>query len=144
MPNPGKLAISIAIASENNRPQLIANCAKLGYQVCTGKVGTMNPEKIISAVITACKRENIWDGSSFRQEHALYDCIIEALNGVCRGQIALSESLRTVGLNFAVLKGLLPLHESDGDWVIVCFYGTIGAPIRGFEHETIGLGINHF
>ncbi|MCJ7806800.1 MAG: transcriptional regulator, partial [Clostridia bacterium] len=28
-------------------------------------------------------------------------------------------------------------------WLAVVLYGTIGAPIKGYEHETIGLGLNH-
>jgi hut operon positive regulator len=35
------------------------------------------------------------------------------------------------------------VKENVGEWVTVCMYGTIGPPIKGFEHETIGLGINH-
>ena len=31
-----------------------------------------------------------------------------------------------------------------GEWISVGIYGTIGAPIKGFEHEAIGLGITIF
>jgi len=137
----GKTAILIVTAGEEQREQLIAQAKKDGFRLCTGRVGTMNAEKVISAVMTAAKRENLWDPDSFREEHALYDATMEALNGICRGQLHMSEVLRTVGLNFAIVRG--PMGNNKGEWVAVCLYGTIGAPIKGFEHETIGLGINH-
>lgn len=137
----GKSAIFIATAAEEQRGQFIDNARQNGFRVCTGRVGTMNAEKVISAVMTAAKRENLWDADSFREEHALYDATVEALNGICRGQLLMSEVLRTVGLSFAVVRGAM--GNSKGEWVAVCLYGTIGAPIKGFEHETIGLGINH-
>lgn len=143
MDNIGKTAILITLANEEDRPQLINKVKSLGYQICTGKVGTMDPGKIISAMMTAAKREYIWDGVSFRQEHALYDAMKEALSGVCRGNISLNEVCLTVGLAFTIICGEMPTHKSEGKWVAVCLYGTIGAPIKGFEHEAIGLGINH-
>ena len=33
--------------------------------------------------------------------------------------------------------------QKEGEWVAVALYGTIGAPVKGSEHEAIGLGINH-
>ena len=137
----GKTAIFIATAAEEQRGQLIEKARQDGFCLCTGRVGTMNAEKVIAAVMTAAKRENVWDADSFREEHALYDATVEALNGICRGQLLMSEVLRTVGLCFAVVRG--KMGSSKGEWVAVCLYGTIGAPIKGFEHETIGLGINH-
>jgi len=143
MDNIGKTAALITLANEEERSQLISTARSFNYQVCTGKVGTMDPGKIISAMMTAAKRENIWDGVSFRQEHALYDAMKEALSGICRGQIALHEIYLSVGLSFTIVCGQMPTHKSEGKWVAVCLYGTIGAPIKGFEHEAIGLGINH-
>jgi len=138
----GKLAIRIAVADdEQERFRLIDQGKKSGFKICIGKVGTMNAEKVISAVMTAAKRDGLWDSGSFREEHALYDAAVESLNGVCRGQPVVNDVLRTVGLTFSVVRG--PMKSSDGEWVAVCLYGTIGAPIKGFEHETIGLGINH-
>jgi len=29
-----------------------------------------------------------------------------------------------------------------GEWISVCIHGMVGAPIKGFEHEAIGLDIN--
>ncbi|MGI6066646.1 MAG: HutP family protein [Bacillota bacterium] len=137
----GRLAILISILSEKEREKMMETGKQEGYRICTGKVGTMNAEKVISAVLTAAKRENLWDAESFREEHALYDATVEALSGICRGQLVLSEVQRTVGLFFTVVRG--QMHHARGEWIAVCLYGTIGAPIRGFEHETIGLGINH-
>lgn len=50
---------------------------------------------------------------------------------------------RTVGLRFAVVRGQPYKEKMEGEWLAVAFYGTIGAPIKGLEHETMGLGINH-
>lgn len=136
----GQLAILIAMAGETQRAQLIDKAKIQNCKVCTGKVGSMRAEKVISSILTAAKREELWV-HTFREEHALYDAIIEALSGICRGQLALGDILRTVGLNFAVVRGTL--DDSKDQWFAVCLYGTIGAPIKGFEHETIGLGINH-
>jgi len=30
-----------------------------------------------------------------------------------------------------------------GEWISVGIYGMVGAPIKGFEHEVIGLDINN-
>lgn len=141
MDNIGKMAISMAIADEEERTRLVPEIKKRNYRFCMGKVGTMNTETVVSAVLTAAKRENIWDGKSYREEHAFYAAIIEAFNGVCRGNPGLGNVFRTVGLSFVVIRG--QVNENDGEWITVCMYGTIGAPIKGFEHETIGLGINH-
>lgn len=51
--------------------------------------------------------------------------------------------LRTVGLSFAILRGNPSQNEQEGDWIAAVLYGTIGALVKGSEHETIGLGINH-
>lgn len=137
----GRLAVLTALSGEAEREKMLAKGNAAGFRVCTGKVGTMNAEKVISAVLTAAKKEKLWDANSFREEHAIYDAIMEALYGICRGQIVMSEVLRTVGLSFSVVRG--KMNNSDGEWVAICLYGTIGAPIKGFEHETIGMGINH-
>ena len=33
-------------------------------------------------------------------------------------------------------------EKDSGEWISVGIYGMIGAPIKGFEHEAIGLEIN--
>lgn len=58
-------------------------------------------------------------------------------------EVGLGNVLRTVGLVFSIVRGPIILGDtSDGEWVAVVLYGNIGAHIRGYEHEVIGLGIN--
>lgn len=139
----GKTAIALAMTTGEENQMLVKEAQKHGYQVALGRVGSMESGKVISAIETAVKREGLI-GSNYRGEHALYHAALEAFHGVCRGQLELGNILRTVGLNFAVVRG--PRTEeskNDGEWIAVALYGTIGAPIKGWEHETIGLGINH-
>jgi hut operon positive regulator len=115
--------------------------AHTNYRVVLGQVGTMDVQKIIAAIETAARREELI-GPEYAEEHALYHATLEALHGVGRGQIALGTILRTVGLRFALVKG--PRLPGDGTtWIAVAMYGTIGQPIKGNEHEVVGLGINH-
>ncbi|MCP3739724.1 hut operon transcriptional regulator HutP [Rossellomorea sp. BNER] len=116
---------------------------ELNWQYCTGKVGSMDTQKIVSSIETAAKRSGIVDEKLYRDMHALYHAIMEAITGVTRGQTQLGEILRTVGLRFSVVRGTPYKNPDEGEWVAVALYGTIGAPIKGLEHETIGLGINH-
>ncbi len=103
----------------------------------------MAAEKIVAAIETAVAREGLLK-DIYRNEHSLYHAVIEAIYGVCRGQLELGNLLRTVGLNFAVVRGLrCPEETTDGEWLAVALYGTIGAPKKGFEHEVCGLGVNH-
>lgn len=110
---------------------------------CKGKVGSMDPQKIVAAVETAAKRTGLIQEDVYRESHALYHAIIEALAGVTRGQLQIGDVLRTVGLRFSVVRGNPYDNENEGDWIAVALYGTIGAPVKGSEHEAVGLGINH-
>ncbi len=110
---------------------------------CLGKVGSMDAHKVVAAIETAAKKNGIVRSDVYREMHALYHAIIEALQGITRGQVQIGSILRTVGLQFAVLRGNPYDSEQEGDWIAVSLYGTIGAPVKGSEHETIGLGINH-
>lgn len=137
----GKTASLLVLLSEEERtnfPQLTANVL-----YCTGKIGAMSLPKVIAAIETAVKREALIDETLYRETHALYHAILEALQGVTRGNLAVGEVMRTVGLRFAVVRGKLFSDPEEGEWLTVALYGTIGAPIRGEEHEVIGLGINH-
>ncbi|MGF2618175.1 hut operon transcriptional regulator HutP [Rossellomorea vietnamensis] len=116
---------------------------QLNWQYCTGKVGSMNVQKIVAAIETAAKRNGIVREDLYREMHSLYHATMEAISGVTRGQTQLGEILRTVGLRFAVVRGTPYKNAEEGEWIAVALYGTIGAPIKGLEHETIGLGINH-
>lgn len=103
----------------------------------------MDMQKVVSAIETAAKRHQIIDEKLYREMHALYHAILEALEGVTRGQVLLGDVMRTVGLRFSVVRGMPYENEAEGEWIAVALYGTIGAPIKGLEHETTGLGINH-
>ncbi|GEN34525.1 MULTISPECIES: hut operon transcriptional regulator HutP [Aneurinibacillus] len=142
----GKLAMQLALLEEDEVEAAsfpFAQAEKLGYQFCKGKVGSMDAHKVVAAIETAAKKEQIINGSHYRETHALYHAIIEAMQGVTRGQVQLGTVLRTVGLNFAIVRGRPYDSEHEGEWIAVALYGTIGAPVRGLEHETMGLGINH-
>ncbi|AMA74560.1 MULTISPECIES: hut operon transcriptional regulator HutP [Aneurinibacillus] len=142
----GKMAMQLALLEEDEfeaEDFSLARLEKLGYQYCRGKVGSMDAHKVVAAIETAAKKEQIIDGSFYREAHALYHAIIEAMQGVTRGQVQLGTVLRTVGLNFAIVRGCPYDSEREGEWIAVALYGTIGAPVRGLEHETLGLGINH-
>ncbi|WP_276607979.1 hut operon transcriptional regulator HutP [Bacillus sp. BHET2] len=116
---------------------------ELNWSYCTGKIGSMDSQKIVAAIETAAKRSDLVREDLYREMHALYHAIMEALTGVTRGHTQLGEVLRTVGLRFSVVRGTPYASDEEGEWIAVALYGTIGAPIKGLEHETIGLGINH-
>ncbi len=137
----GKIATLLAMLEEDERGPFESMFNKVS--ICEGKVGSMNMQKIISAVETAVKRNGLIEEGVYRETHALYHTILEALEGVTRGQLGIGEMMRTVGLRFAVVRGKPYEAEKEGDWIAVAFYGTIGAPIKGLEHEAVGLGINH-
>ncbi len=137
----GKFATIIALLGEDEARKLLPEFKD--YTVVSGKVGTMDLKKVISSVETAAKRNAVIDEEKYRETHALYHAIIEAAEGVTRGKLSVGEIMRTVGLRFAVVRGRPYTDQNEGEWIAVCFYGTIGAPIRGKEHETLGLGINH-
>ncbi|MEI5907961.1 hut operon transcriptional regulator HutP [Bacillus spongiae] len=137
----GKQAVLFVTLSEEELALFPEKIKHTRY--CTGRVGSMNMQKVISAVETAAKRNGIIHEDLYRETHALYHAILEAIEGVTRGQLAIGDMMRTVGLRFSVVRGRPYEKEAEGEWIAVCFYGTIGAPVKGLEHETIGLGINH-
>jgi hut operon positive regulatory protein len=134
----GKNAVLIALLEEGEVINLPKN-----WQSCRGKVGSMDSHKVVAAIETAAKKNGIIKTDVYRESHALYHAIIEALHGVTRGQVQLGTVLRTVGLRFSVVRGNPYENQEEGEWIAVALYGTIGAPVKGLEHETIGLGINH-
>lgn len=139
----GKLSIMLAMHSGEDEKRMTKHITDLGYKLCKGRVGSVGPEKIFAAVETAAKRNDLIQ-NQYREEHALYHCVLDAFHGVCRGELALGSILRTAGLSFSILRG--PRHSGDnldGHWLSVALYGTIGAPVKGYEHEVIGLGIYH-
>ncbi|WP_442604442.1 HutP family protein [Paenibacillus sp. KN14-4R] len=142
-PSLGNLAMLLAMnQDEEHSLALLNQISDLGFQGLQGKVGAMNGEKIVASIETAAKRHKIIDSGLYRECHALYHAILDALQGVTRGQIVFGEVHRTVGLKFSILRGPGPAREK-GEWIAVALYGNIGAPAKGFEHEVSGLGIFH-
>ena len=139
----GYLTISLLIAEEEEK-NILEKINSLGYKICQGKVGTMESKAIIAAIETTAKREGIFKAGCYREEHAVYHTALSALKGLCRGEIGIGNFLRTIGVKFVVLRGPMDTTRSDlGEWISVGIYGTVGAPIKGFEHEAIGLDINN-
>lgn len=136
----GKLAITLAV-SDHSRDKIIEHYEKKGFQLMKGHVGTMEAGRIFAAVETAVIRQKMIS-ENYHEEHALYHAISEALNGYCRGPVALDNVLRTTGLVFSVVRGPLSVgDDKNGEWIVVVLYGHIGSPRRGFEHEAIGMGV---
>jgi len=136
----GKIALGLAL-SDDDPEKYIEKYETLGYHLIKGQVGTMDVRKIYAAIEIAVFREDMIR-ENYHEEHAMYHAISEALQGYCRGSVALDSVLRTTGLEFAVVRGELVVdHNSGGDWIAVVLYGHIGSPRRGFEHEAIGLGV---
>lgn len=137
----GKFTTLVALTDEKTALGILPDFDS--FKVMTGKVGSMDLSKVISSVETAAKRGGLIDGNIYRETHSLYHAILEALQGVTRGDLSVGEIMRTVGLRFAIVRGNPYDSDDEGEWLAVCFYGTIGAPIKGKEHEALGLGINH-
>ncbi len=138
----GRNAVLLVLTEEEEN-EITAQLTRLEWKYCKGKVGSMELQKIVAAIETTAKRHGIVNGELYREMHALYHAIIEAMHGVTRGQVELGNMLRTVGLRFAIVRGTPYENTNEGEWLAVALYGTIGAPVRGLEHEAIGLGINH-
>ena len=139
----GRHAIMYAFAKEEEEASLTNELTRMNWRYGKGKVGSMELQKIVAAIETSAKRQGLVNPDIYREMHALYHAIIEAMHGVTRGQVELGGMLRTAGLRFAIVRGQPFENEAEGEWIAVAVYGTIGAPVRGFEHEAVGLGINH-
>jgi len=140
----GRLTISLLISSKEEEKELLKKASGLGYKICMGKAGTMESRELIAAIETTAKREGIFKAGCYREEHAVYHAALNALRGFCRGEIGIGNFLRTIGVKFVVLRGPIDTTRIDlGEWVSVGIYGMVGAPIKGFEHEAIGLEINN-
>lgn len=113
---------------------------KRNYRFTEGRVGSMELKKVIAAIETAAKSKDVINGDSYREIHALYHAIVEAVQGIGRGTTQIGDLLRTVGLTFSIVRGEV---EDGGEWICVCLFGTIGGLKKGFEHEVIGFGYNH-
>lgn len=141
MKNRGIGKISLLFAIADNYEEMKLKYGKRGYKVVKGNAGTMDAKKILAAIEVTASREGIIS-DNYHDEHALYHAAMEALQGYCRGQVALGEILRTAGLTYTIVKGPLSENdESNGIWIAVVLFGEIGSPRKGFEHEAIGMGI---
>ncbi|MBP1745359.1 MAG: hutP [Firmicutes bacterium] len=138
----GKTALLLCISSESEEEKIRETSILNGYKVLKGRVGSMDSAKIFAAVETAAKKECLIR-EIYRDEHQLYHAVLEAYSSICRGQVGLGNILRTAGLTFSIVRGPRVLgDDSDGEWIAVALYGSMGAPKRGYEHEVMGLGIN--
>lgn len=138
----GKTALLLCISSESEEEMIRKTSILNGYKVVKGRVGSMDSAKIFAAVETAAKKECLIN-ASYRDEHSLYHAVLEAYSGICRGQVGLGNILRTAGLTFSIVRGPRVLGDSsDGEWLAVALYGSMGAPVRGNEHEVMGMGMN--
>jgi hut operon positive regulatory protein len=140
----GKLTCLLAMLHQNSwGAEIEEELNARGYRYTVGKVGSMDIVKVVAAIETAAKAKHIIDENHYREVHALYHATIEAIQGIGRGNIQFGEILRTVGLTFAIVRGKVDKPGHDGEWISVCVYGSIGAPKKGFEHDTLGFGYNH-
>ncbi|KKO51244.1 hut operon transcriptional regulator HutP [Paenibacillus sp. DMB20] len=141
----GKLSILLAVLQEHPwRKEIEKELTEQGCLFTIGRVGAMDITKVVVAMETAAKNNHIIDSQSYREVHAVYHAIIEAIQGLGRGVFQFGDILRTVGLTFAIVRGKMEgTVKHNGEWIAVCVYGTIGAPKKGFEHEAIGFGFNH-
>lgn len=138
----GKIAVLSVLQTEPEESKLLERVLPLGYKVYKSKVGSMDSAKIFAAVETAAKREG-FISDNYREEHALYHSILEAYQGICRGNAGLGNVLRSAGLLYSIVRGNRAAGcDADGEWIAVALYGYMGAPMKGFEHEVLGLGMN--
>ena len=139
----GKVGMLIAMAPESDVARYIEKAEMNNFKVSVGQAGSMDFKKIVGAIETAAISTGIIT-NKYWEIHSLYHASLEAFHGICRGQMELGNIMRTVGLRFAIVRGPRSIKiPDDGNWVAVALYGTIGAPIKGSEHEVVGLGINH-
>lgn len=137
----GKIALMLALNEGAALDRHIEKFEEQNYMLYRGKAGSMETGKIFAAVETAAMREDMIR-ENYREEHALYHATMEAFSAYCRGQVDLGNVLRSTGLVFSIARGnLVSGDKSSGEWIAVVFYGQIGSPRQGFEHEAIGMGI---
>jgi len=141
----GRIAVLYAISSKSEGEAVYKKASAMGYRLYKGNVGSMDSAKIFAAVETAAKKEGLIH-PIYREEHSIFHSTLEAYTAICRGHEGLGSVLRSAGLSFSIVRGpRIPDGENmtdDGDWVAIVLYGNMGAPIKGYEHEVIGLGIN--
>ncbi len=140
----GKVALLIVLTKDEDvKKTLIQKALEKGFEVCMGKVGSMDARNVFAAIEVAAKRNNLIS-DLYREEHALWHATVDSLRGLLRGDLELGGLLRTIGINFCIVKETQPKGGiTEGKWLAVALYGFIGAPQKGHEHEGVGLGISH-
>src|SRR5690606_2975263 len=113
----GKLALKLILANSEELEPIYKQLNDNGFKYCVGKTGSMEMQKVVSAIETAAKRNNLVKESLYRGLHALYHAILEAIQGVTRGQTQLKDVQRTVGLTFSVVRGKPYANEDEGEWI---------------------------
>jgi hut operon positive regulatory protein len=116
----GKLTISLLISSGLEEEKNLKKIKDLGYKVMCRQSWCHENDIIIAAIETAARRELIYRKEiSYREEHALYHAIIEALKGLCRGEIG-GDLLKSIGIKFVILRGPLEINRNNlGEWMSV-------------------------
>lgn len=138
----GKIAVLYAISTKSEGEEIYQKASEMGYRLYKGSVGSMDSAKIFAAVETAAKKEGLIN-PIYREEHSIYHSILEAYTAICRGREGLGNVLRSAGLAFSIVRGpRISNDKNDGEWIAIVLFGNMGAPIKGYEHEVIGLGIN--
>jgi len=138
----GKIAVLYAISTKSEGEEIYNKASEMGYRLYKGSVGSMDSAKIFAAVETAAKKEGLIN-PIYREEHSIYHSILEAYTAICRGREGLGNVLRSAGLAFSIIRGpRIPKDTNDGEWIAIVLFGNMGAPIKGYEHEVIGMGIN--
>ncbi|KPD00215.1 Hut operon positive regulatory protein [Geobacillus sp. BCO2] len=82
----GRQALLLAMLDEGEEDLILNQLEALAWRYCQGRVGAMEPQKIVAAIETAAKRHGVVDGGVYREMHALYHAILEAVHGVTRGR----------------------------------------------------------
>jgi len=138
----GKIAVLYAISTKSEGEEIYKKASEMGYRLYKGSVGSMDSAKIFAAVETAAKKKELIN-PIYREEHSIYHSILEAYTAICRGREGLGNVLRSAGLAFSIVRGpRIPNDTDDGEWIAIVLFGNMGAPIKGYEHEVIGMGIN--
>ena len=83
----GKMAMMVTLLSDGREEkELVQAVRRRGYLIVTGKVGSMDPQKVVGSIESSVKRQALIDSDLYREEHALYHAMMEALLGISGGR----------------------------------------------------------
>ena len=74
----GKLALKLILANSEELEPIYKQLNDNGFKYCVGKTGSMEMQKVVSAIETAAKRNNLVKESLYRELHALYHAIFRS------------------------------------------------------------------